>query len=147
MIGYTGPAWETLRQSPISWSLYSCSFTQSNVLWSDRHCARRKKPQEQWFISLHIRSMWETICDAWACWSGWKFGSKSWEYRYSQNSRVPLPPNWNLGRSWHFEFWLGWEYPFPLPQKLKFSHFLALWIFSVLISYPPPPPFGFQTSE
>ena len=28
-------------------------------------------------ISLHIRSMWETIRDAWACWSGWNFGPNS----------------------------------------------------------------------
>ena len=27
-------------------------------------------------ISLHIHSIWETICDAVASWSGWKFGSK-----------------------------------------------------------------------
>ena len=35
-------------------------------------------------ISLHIRSMWETICDAWACWSGWNFGPNSTEYPYSE---------------------------------------------------------------
>ena len=29
------------------------------------------------FISLHILSMWETICDAWACWSVWNFGPNS----------------------------------------------------------------------
>ena len=27
-----------------------------------------------WILVSHIRSMWETICDAWACWSGWNFG-------------------------------------------------------------------------
>ena len=48
------------------------------------------------FISLHIRSMWETICDAWACWSGWNFGPNS--------SRIPL-------------FWVS-EYP-PPPSKMK----------------------------
>ena len=77
-----------------------------------------------WFrlISLHIRSMWETICDAWACWSGWKFGPNSTEYPYSEKQNTPPkmkivrdlgtltfqfqnpppPENWNLGRSWHF---------------------------------------------
>ena len=33
-------------------------------------------------ISLHIRSMWETICDAWACWIGWNSGPNS--------GRIPL---------------------------------------------------------
>ena len=40
-------------------------------------------------ISLHIRSMWETICDAWACWSGWNFGPNSTEYPYSE---IEYPP-------------------------------------------------------
>ena len=72
--------------------------------------------------------MWETICDAWACWSGWNFGPNSTEYPYSeiQFQNTPPPPkmkifrdlgtltfqfqkpppspkNWNLGRSWHFK--------------------------------------------
>ena len=57
-------------------------------------------------FSLHIHSMWETICDAWACWSGWKFGANSTEYPYSviQNTPPPAPENWNLGRSWDFEY-------------------------------------------
>ena len=59
-------------------------------------------------ISLHIRSMWETICDALASWSGWEFGSKIPVYPIlgfgSQNTYPPPPPeNWNLGRSWHFK--------------------------------------------
>ena len=67
-------------------------------------------------ISLHIRSMWETICDALASWSGWEFGSKIPVYPIlgfgSQNTPIPPPPpeNWNLGRSWHFktfQFWLA----------------------------------------
>ena len=40
-------------------------------------------------ISLHIRSMWETICDAWACWSGWNFGPNSTEYPYSEIQNTP----------------------------------------------------------
>ena len=44
-------------------------------------------------ISLHIRSMWETICDAWACWSGWKFGSNSTEYPYSELGTEYPPPH------------------------------------------------------
>ena len=82
--------------------------------------------------------MWETICDALASWSGWEFGSKIPVYPIlgfdSQNTPPPAwklkfrqilafkdfsiltcgeypspPPNWNLGRSWHFktfQFWL-----------------------------------------
>ena len=66
------------------------------------------------FFSLHICSMWETICDAWACWSGWKFGANSTEYPYSviQNTTPP-------------------------PRKLKFSQILGLWEFSIT-EYPPP---------
>ena len=48
----------------------------------------------QLIISLHIRSMWETICDAWACWSGWNFGPNSTVYPYSVEHPPPppLPP-------------------------------------------------------
>ena len=101
--------------------------------------------------------MWETICNAWACWSGWKFGANSTEYPYSviQNTPPPRklkfrqilglwvfsvteyppppPENWNLGRSWDFEY-------FQLqntPPQLKFRQILALWVFSVT-KYPPP---------
>ena len=45
-----------------------------------------------WLISLHIRSMWETICDAWACWSGWNFGPNSTVYPYSVEYPPPPPP-------------------------------------------------------
>ena len=87
------------------------------------------------FISLHIRSMWETICDAWACWSGWKFGANSTEYPYSVIQNTPPPPeNWNLGRSWDFEYFQLQNTP---PRKLKFRQILGLWVFSVT-EYPPP---------
>ena len=32
-------------------------------------------------------------------------------------SEYPLPPNWNLGRSWHFDFSVS-EYP-PPPPKIE----------------------------
>ena len=51
--------------------------------------------------------MWETICDAVASWSGWKFGSKFLECpKYFRNVGLEYPSseNENLGRSWHFEF-------------------------------------------
>ena len=35
--------------------------------------------------------MWETICDAWACWSGWNFGPNSTVYPYSVEYPLPLP--------------------------------------------------------
>ena len=52
------------------------------------------------FISLHIRSMWETICDAWACWSGWNFVQILPEYPYSevQFQNPPPPENENCQR-------------------------------------------------
>ena len=110
-----------------------------------------------WFtgpmISLHIRSMWETICDAWACWSGWKFGPNSTVYPYSaiqntpppkmkivtnlstltfQLQNTPPPPKMkNCQKSWHFNFSVA-EYPPPL----KFRRFLVLCDFSV-VEYPP----------
>ena len=80
-------------------------------------------------VSLHIRSMWETICDAWACWSGWNFGPNSEEYPLP----LPSPENWNLGRSWHFNLSVS-ESP-PPPCKLKFSQILALWLFSPRILF------------
>ena len=46
---------------------------------------------------------------------------------------LPPPENWNLGRSWHFDFSVS-EYP---PRKLKFRQTLVLWLFSFRI--PPPP--------
>ena len=84
-------------------------------------------------ISFHIHSMWETICDALASWSGWEFGSKIPVYPIlgfgSQNTPNPPPPtppseNWNLGRSWHFktfQFWLAQNTP---PPQLKFRQIL-----------------------
>ena len=76
--------------------------------------------------------MWETICDAWACWSGWKFGANSTEYPYSVIQNTPPTP--------------------PPPRKLKFRQILGLWIFSVtespplgtlsIFSYRIPPPLG-----
>ena len=102
-------------------------------------------------ISLHIRSMWETICDAWACWSGWKFGPNSTEYPYSEIQNTPLPPrklkfrqilalcdfsvseypppppeNWNLGRSWHFVTFQFQNPPLPENWNLGRSwHFVT----------------------
>ena len=108
-------------------------------------------------ISLHIRSMWETICDAWACWSGWNFGPNSTEYPYSeiqfqntppppkmkivrdlgtltfQFQNTPPPQNENCQRSWHFDFSVS-EY--PPPRKWKLSEILALWLFSFRIAPP-----------
>ena len=69
-------------------------------------------------ISLHIRSMWETICDAWACRSGWKFGANSTEYPYSVIQNTPPPPeNWNLARSWDFEYFQLQNT--PPPRKIE----------------------------
>ena len=54
--------------------------------------------REIFIFSLHIRSMWETICDAWACWSGWNFGPNSTEYPYSeiQNTHPPKIKIWQI---------------------------------------------------
>ena len=51
------------------------------------------------FVNLHIRSMWETICDAWACWSGWNFGRNSERISHILKFRIPPPPQWKLSES------------------------------------------------
>ena len=55
-----------------------------------------------------------------------------------QFQNTPPPENWNLGRSWHFDFSVS-EYP-PPPRKLKFGQILALWLFSFRIPPQPPTP-------
>ena len=57
-------------------------------------------PNDKRFISLHIRSMWETICDAWACWSGWNFGPNPTEYPCSVVTwyRILPPPKMKIVR-------------------------------------------------
>ena len=86
------------------------------------------------FISLH---MWETICDAWACWSGWKFGANSTEYPYSviQNTSPP-PENWNLARSWDFEYFQLQNTP-PPPENWNLS---KSWDFEYFQLQNTPPP-------
>ena len=51
----------------------------------------RIRREMQYIFSLHIRSMWETICDAWACWSGWNFGPNSTEYPLKYSFRITPP--------------------------------------------------------
>ena len=43
--------------------------------------------------------MWETICDAWACWSGWNFGPNSTEYPLFCSTEYAPPP-----RKWQFSW-------------------------------------------
>ena len=81
--------------------------------------------------------MWETICDSWACWSGWKFGPNSAVYPYSAIQNTPPPPgNENCQKSWHFDFSVA-EYPPPPPRKWQLSEILPLWL--SVAEYPPPP--------
>ena len=56
-----------------------------------------------------------------------------------QLQNTPPPENWNLGRSWDFEYFQLQNTPPPLlpPRKLKFRQILGLWVFSVT-EYPPP---------
>ena len=57
--------------------------------------------------------------DAWACWSGWKFGPNSTVYPYSAIQNTP--PRKIVKKSWHFDFSVA-EYP-PPPGKSKFPTF------------------------
>ena len=72
-----------------------------------------------YFISLHIRSMWETNVMHKQV-SGWtvNFGPNFPDQSLLRNT--PPPENWNLGRSWHFDFSVS-EYPpppSPPPKKI-----------------------------
>ena len=72
------------------------------------------------FVSLHIRSMWETICDAQA-------GFCTYSKFLSKFARAP--PSGISDQST------------PPPHQLKFRQILAIWVFSVVTpEYPPPPP-------
>ena len=46
------------------------------------------------------------------------------------------PPNWNLGRSWHFGFWLSRTPPPPF----KFRQILELWVLTFQNTPTPPHP-------
>ena len=50
-------------------------------------------------VSLHMR-MWETICDAWACWSGWNIQG---EYSYSEIQNTPQNENCQRVQIWEFQ--------------------------------------------
>ena len=100
----------------------SLEIIKTNEVWSPEISSACT----HWYlISLHR----ETICDAAASWSGWKFGSK-----------IKNPENWNLGRSWDFWVLTCPEYPLP-PWQLKLMQILALCGFWVLTcpEYPPTP--------
>ena len=81
----------------------------------------------QYIISLHIGSMkfgqilalWVLTCPP-----------PNPNPNPNANPKPRSPENWNLGRSWHFGFWLGRTHS-PLPRKLKFSQILALWVLTV----------------
>ena len=88
------------------------------------------------FISLHIRSMWETICDAKAyrkC--DGKFSAQNPQNTLFWNlvQNTPALENWNLGRSWHFGFDFP-EHPHPHWNLGRSWHF-RFWL-----SRTPPPP-------
>ena len=88
-------------------------------------------------FSLHIRSMWETICDAQAGFctltSNSNFLSKFSREPLSgiSDQRVPIPTpsptpeNWNLGRSWHFQY-LTPEYPPPRNQGYRMWRLISV---------------------
>ena len=86
-------------------------------------------------VSLHIRSMWETICDAWACWSGWKFGPNSAVYPYSAIQNTP-PPEMKIVRNLGtltFQLHLP-----PPPREMKIVRNLGTLTFQLQITPPPP---------
>ena len=46
----------------------------------------------------------------------WNLG-RSWHFDFSVSEYPPPPENWNLGRSWHFDFSVS-EYPPPLKIEI-----------------------------
>ena len=94
--------------------------------------------------------MWETICDAWACWSGWNFGPNPTEYPYSVKyppSPSPLTLKWKLSESPNLSVP---EYPPPnencqsvqirLSQNTPHFGKLQIWDDHSLLWNTPPPP-------
>ena len=76
--------------------------------------------------------MWETICDAWACWSGWNFGPNSTVYPYSVE--YPPPPKMKIVRESKS------EYRIPPPPKIEVKADLGtLRLFSFQLQNTPPP--------
>ena len=71
-------------------------------------------------VSLHIRSMWETICEA----SGWNFGSKSQFTLLWDLVQFNPAENLNLDRTWHFEFWLPQFTPPPPTPRVSGSSYV-----------------------
>ena len=66
-------------------------------------------------------------------------------FSFGHPTPPPPPKHWNLAISWHFEYFQFWHPNHPPtqppthPKKLKFIHFLALWVFSFLVPTPLPP--------
>ena len=87
-------------------------------------------------VSLHIRSLWETICDAWACWSGWKFGPNSTEYPYSeiQFQNTPPPPKMKIVRDLGT---LTFQFQNTPPLKMKIVRDLGTLTFQFQNTPPP----------
>ena len=119
--------------------------------WTERGAAIDLSKISDWpdvdLISLHIRSMWETICDAKAsrkC-EG-KFVIKILRTHYSGirfRTPPPLPENWNLDRTWHFGFWYSRTQPPPPPKKIKIWADLGTLGFD-FPGHPPPTPHTLQ---
>ena len=137
--GKTTRHWSAVKESNPGVCLFCwfvCKFLCTLIAflialqWKCRNLLGEKQPQftetstprkdrTRLLISLHIRRMWETICDAWACWSGWNFGPNSTVYPYSVEYPAPPPlpstspspsPQWKLSESPS----LSTEYPPPM---------------------------------
>ena len=91
-------------------------------------------------VSVHTVNFWPNSPEHPPPSENWNLG-RSWHFEYlTSEYPPPTPENGNLGRSWHFEY-LTSEYP-PPPQKLKFRQILALWVFDFRIPPPPPPTYA-----
>ena len=87
-----------------------------------------------WSKFYRIPLFWNTVSEYPSPPRKWKLSEilALWLFSF----RIPPPPNWNLGRSWHFDFSVS-EYP-PSPQKNW--NLGRSWHFDFSVSeYPPPP--------
>ena len=106
----------TLVNLTLTYPYLQCDFpSHKNAIWE----------KKKFLVSLHIRSVWETICDAWAgFFTHSKFVSKFSREPLSgisdQRAPSPSPPPRKLKfrQSWHFEFWLLQSTP-PPPLKIE----------------------------
>ena len=122
------------NENVVGW-LFCIAIVEEQFPISMAYMYRGKSIITGWarLISLHTRSVWETICDALHIPVARIFGSELLESPSSSKhlrnvglNPSPLPQNEDFDRSWHFG--LSWSGPPPPPPpKCRFGQILAFW--------------------